>query len=350
MNKISSFFSENKTFVSLLIGCICLMALFVSVAIASGAWPGSDASSQILSALAGAVVAAIITLFLLLGQTSSEEKKERNTKIFEERLRIYQEFLHKLCDVVKDLKIEPEEEIELEFQVAYIAMHTSSESIMTISDQVRNIVVNIKKGESDSNEILSQLFIIADTFYKELYGKENDYNEDNRTRTIVNFNSILVAKEDLKRYENDQKESVIKSLSNKDLNLNERALLLQAKIDANGSKQWIWDGTTLVHEFYTDISEKTGNYIKSRNLIAIDMQPVHDYYEVTVFTRQNSEEQSKKMAEEIWGEFKPWKTTDKSRHLYMQIPLSKSDDEIASIMTKLLSDIRSYRNKTYKTH
>ena len=87
MNKINLFFRENKTFVSLLIGCLLLLTLFVSVATISGAWPGSDASAQILSALAGAVVAAIITLFLLLGQTSSEEKKERNTKVFEEKLR-----------------------------------------------------------------------------------------------------------------------------------------------------------------------------------------------------------------------------------------------------------------------
>ena len=128
MNKVNMFISENKTFLSLLVGCLVLLVLFVGVATGSGAWPGSDASSQILSALAGAVVAAIITLFLLLGQTSSEEKKERNTKVFEERLRIYQEFLHKLCDVVKDRRIEPEEEIELEFHVAYIAMHTSSVS------------------------------------------------------------------------------------------------------------------------------------------------------------------------------------------------------------------------------
>ncbi|MCR5850230.1 MAG: hypothetical protein K6G92_05915 [Bacteroidaceae bacterium] len=109
MKKIQTYIKENTTFVIILFICICLLAIFVSIATSSGAWPGTDASSQILSALAGAVVAAIITLFLLMGQTASEEKKDRNTKIFEEKLRIYQEFLRKLCDVVKDQKIAPEE-------------------------------------------------------------------------------------------------------------------------------------------------------------------------------------------------------------------------------------------------
>ena len=57
MGKFKSFYGENKTFVRLLIGCLFLLALFVGVATLSCSWPGSDASAQILSALAGAVVA-----------------------------------------------------------------------------------------------------------------------------------------------------------------------------------------------------------------------------------------------------------------------------------------------------
>ena len=350
MNKVYLFLTENKTFVSLLVGCIFLLVLFVGVATGSGAWPGSDASAQILSALAGAVVAAIITLFLLLGQTSSEEKKERNTKVFEERLRIYQEFLHKLCDVVKDQKIEPEEEIELEFQVAYIAMHTSSDSIKTISDQVRDIVVNIKKGDSDANEMLSQLFVIADTFYKELYGKSNDYNEDDRSNTIMNFNSILVAKEDIKQYESEQKEAVVNSLSGKTLNLEDRAKLLKAMINPNGSKQWIWNGTTLVHELYTDISEKTGNYIKSKNMIVIDMMPGSGEYVVCVFTRVNSEDKTRELAEGIWGvgKFNP-AANDRTRHVVCKMAYSDSNEVIAEEMQNILAKVKAYRDSNFKT-
>ena len=60
---------------SLLLGSVLLLLLFVVVATLSGAWPSSEISAQIMATLAGAVVTAIITMFLLMGQTSSEEKK-----------------------------------------------------------------------------------------------------------------------------------------------------------------------------------------------------------------------------------------------------------------------------------
>ena len=91
-------------------------------------------------------------------QKDKEKYRLLETKVFEEKLRIYQEFLRKLCDVVKDQKITPDEEIELQFQVSYIAMHTKSEAIKIISEQVRKIVVGIKNNEKDSNNMLSQLF------------------------------------------------------------------------------------------------------------------------------------------------------------------------------------------------
>ena len=329
MNKIMTYFNkENTTFVAILVVCVCLLAIFVAIATSSGAWPGTDASSQILSALAGAVVAAIITLFLLMGQTASEEKKERNSKIFEEKLRIYQEFLQKLCDVVKDQKITPEEEIELQFQVSYIAMHTSSNSINNISEQVKDIVEKIKRGESGCNEMLEQLFNIADTFHKELYVVKDDKKEDPaRSNTIDNFHSILVPKNDIDKYD--------------------LALQLKAKIHPNGSKQWIWNKSTLVHEYFTDISEK-GSYIKGKNTIAIDLL-IEEEYTIRVGTRKNDPKETEKVAIGIDGEFKPGNTTltGPHWHIHKQLPKSTSIDEIAHIMENLLEKVKNYRNRTF---
>lgn len=208
MNKIYSFFHENKTFVTLLIGCLCLLALFVGVATLSGSWPGSDASAQILSALAGAVVAAIITLFLLLGQTSSEEKKERNTKVFEEKLRIYQDFLHKLCDVIKDGRVTKEEACELKFQTAYITMHTQPERIKVISESVRKIIDttidsdDAEEGSTGKNDnLLKALFTIVEQFKAELY-TDSTQTVENVDRlygeAIDNFMSIAISDDDTK--------------------------------------------------------------------------------------------------------------------------------------------------------
>ena len=190
MGKFKSFFHENKTFVLLLIGCLILLALFVGVATLSGSWPGSDASSQILSALAGAVVAAIITLFLLLGQTSSEEKKERNTKVFEKKLEIYQEFLQCLYEVIKDGEVSEEEAIRLQFQTSYITMHTDSERIKVIAEKVHYIVSHL--GEDNNTGQIKALFNIVDEFRKELYLIVPSVQDENNIDGAINsFSSII---------------------------------------------------------------------------------------------------------------------------------------------------------------
>ena len=129
-----------------LVLCVCLFALLVIIAAISGTWPGKDVSAQFFSAISGALIAAIITLFLLKGQTEVEADREKDSIVFKEKLRIYQGFLRKLCDVVKDMEITPQEEIDLQFQVSYIAMHTDSVAIKTISEQVRDIVVDIRNN------------------------------------------------------------------------------------------------------------------------------------------------------------------------------------------------------------
>lgn len=276
----------------------------------------SDIWAQMFGAFIGAMITVIITLLLLKSQTSSEEEKERNSKVFEEKLRIYQEFLKKLCEVVKDMNIEKSKEIELEFQVSYIAMHTSYESLAEISKQVREIITAIKEGDSERNKMLKQLFVIADTFYKELYNNVNVYDDEKRQETIQNFNSIMFTAADIK--------------------LIKRAIELQKKINSNGAKQRIWKDTTLVYEFYTDKNKNTGNYI------VVDMIPKNDSYEVTVYKRNANEQQNKELAESLFGTYRP---TDENRHLFDSIALSKSNDEISMEVSKLLSDIKAYRDK-----
>jgi hypothetical protein len=290
MNKFKTFYGENKTFVRLLIGCLLLLALFVGVATLSGAWPGSDASAQILSALAGAVVAAIITLFLLLGQTSSEEKKERNTKVFEEKLRIYQEFLHCLYDVIKDGKVTKEEAIQLEFQTSYITMHTESDRIKDIAKQVKNIVdslndeyipsdtVNAAEKEARKNDVLMEnLFGIVNEFKKELYQTVPTYKDEiNSKESIKCFSSIIEAVEvektdkesnvsvtepsiDLKQNLSDFTDELIRHLS-----LNEEIWKVNSEVGDNG--------------IYLNIATK-GNEVGTRIILSYEDSGEH-YFQI----------------------------------------------------------------------
>ena len=345
------FTKGNSLFLALLLGSILLLLIFICVATFSGAWPGSDVSAQILSALAGAVVTAMITLFLLLGQTANEEKRDKNAKIFEEKLRIYNEFLQKLCSVVSDMSIDKKEEIELEFQVAQIAMHTSAQSINKISEQVSTIIRGIKNGENKNGEMLTELFEIADTFYEELYGAENAPDKS-RFPTIENFRAILIPKEKINDYENTQRQAVIDSLQGEErLTLTDRTKLLKAKIHNIGSKQWIYGRTTLVHEFYTDVDPGTNSYYSSQNQIAIDLVPdtSANIYRLTIFVRTWDLERIKSIAGAIWPDrtFKPWPEDEPCRLLYKEFPLYEKDDVIVREIETLLAQVKEYRDKTY---
>jgi hypothetical protein len=61
-----------------------------------------DLPSNFIAAFLGAVVTAIITVVLLAGQSSAEEVKERNVKVFEKKSTAFQEYIDKLWQVWED--------------------------------------------------------------------------------------------------------------------------------------------------------------------------------------------------------------------------------------------------------
>lgn len=309
-----------------------LLVTFILLAWISHAWLGTEIASQLFAAIAGAIIAAFITAILLRLQTQSQGEQEKESKVYEEKLRIYQEFLHKLNDIIRDNKIEKEEVIDLQFQVSYIDMHTSSEHIKEISEHVANIVKNINNPSEDFN-LLEEMFAINETFREELYKKKetnivDEKIKQNRTDAVDNFKSIAI-------YEQGNSKESIKAY--------ERIKTLKPKIEAQGFRQWIWKDTCLVHELYIDI--KDGTYIKSKNMIAVDFIPEGSDYLILVFNRQNKVEENRKLAEGIGLEFKPLENT--IRHLYKRIPQSTSDDDIVRIMAELLKKLKAYRDTKF---
>lgn len=324
----------------ILIVCVALFITFVSLACFSGAWPSTDFAAQILSALAGAVVAAIITLFLLQGQMASEEKKEKKSKIFEEKLSIYQDFMQELCEVVKDQKIDAEEEIRLQFQVASIAMHTSEDSILEISEQVKSIIWNIKEGDDNKKEMLGQLFTISDVFHKELYNNAPTFDDKKRMLTIQNFHIFLVKKAELNKYEEDSK---------KEIDFGNRIINIKSKIHAElCSRQWIYCNSVLVHDFYVERG-KRGGYIKSGNYIGIDLTPIAGKFVLNIFSRSWIPAETVKIIEGIGegSEIKKYPGLDESRHVLKVFDVADNDDDIASTISVFLEKVKRYRDNNF---
>ena len=67
------------------------------------------------AAVLGVIITAVITMILLRGQSDDDVERERAAK-FWRKLRIYQDYLHTLCDVIKDHSLSDEEKSALNFR------------------------------------------------------------------------------------------------------------------------------------------------------------------------------------------------------------------------------------------
>lgn len=162
----------------------------------------------IASAFLGAGATAWLTNILLSNQQAKEEEKEKNIKVYEEKLRIYQEFLHCLFEVINDGEVTKEEAFRLEFQTSYITMHTKSEHIKVIAEQVKEIITRLNdKGNpdektnaaetesKDNDRLMNCLFTIVEQFRIELYPIESSLMDENTKEAISAFSSIMDAVE-----------------------------------------------------------------------------------------------------------------------------------------------------------
>lgn len=141
----------------------------------------------------GAILTAIITVFLLSQQSKTEEVKERNSKIFEKKLEIYESFIKEIENLVKSEKISStgkdtntRDDIRaLIFQLANIKMHTKAENITKVFTDVSRLITILKQysdkevGCLNYNELTQCLFDIVHTFQHELYDNQLGFDKEN---------------------------------------------------------------------------------------------------------------------------------------------------------------------------
>jgi len=335
--------NENKLTPILYFTGIFLLIAFVILAWISHSWLETEIASQLFAALAGAIIAAFITSILLRLQTQSqakliegqaaiEQEKEKESKVYEEKLRIYQEFLKKLNDIIRDNKIEKEEVIDLQFQVSFIDMHTSSEHIKEISEHVANIVKNIK--EPDENfSLLQELFDINNTFREELYKKKEEMPDRNRQIAVTNFKSIEIYQ---------------KNNSNENIGTYERIKQLMQNINASGFRQWLYGNHTLVHELYLNYNGKAFRKQPWENSLCCDSVFNDDgTISILLFLRKNTKEATKELLQDtIWKDYQNLEITEYGRCEIKTFGKNDSDEAIIRFFEKtLLPKMIEWREK-----
>ena len=169
-----------------------LLCTFLFLAFFFDAWPSTVFLGEIFSSLSGAAIVAVITLLLLEGQTKSENEVQQNTAIFRKKLEIYQEFLKNLNVIVVKRKLSEEDKVNLQFQVAYISIHTDSKRLKTISEQVNSIIRKMELKNPINDNIYNELYQLSLEFHNELYNDKWDVGNDDMQSAIQNFSCLGV--------------------------------------------------------------------------------------------------------------------------------------------------------------
>ena len=236
-----------------------IMLLLLVAAVVCHLFGWKDAPFQFLAACLGAGVTVIITNLLLVEQTKQqaalqdkqihaqeelqnqakrmELRQIKETEQYKTKLLIYQEFLQKLFDAVKDFQLSDDEKLQLQFQTAFIAMHTKDEHVNKISKYTAAIVKGLCSEKKDNRtaynvkELQEQLFNIVRCFQEELYD-ELQNNDELRAGAATEFANIF---DSFESFGNDESLRISSDLNQ---GSNEDDLLIWNKLCERWNPEW----------------------------------------------------------------------------------------------------------------
>lgn len=203
----------------ILIGVIILVGV---IALFPQIFSSHELLFQIIAVVLSVVFTAIVTTSLLNGQTEADLKLQKQSKVFERKLEIYQQFLDKVRTVIEDGNITREEANDLQFSLSNIAIHTDSKDILAVIENVKTIIEHAdfqyKSEQSKGDEIPKALVEIVSILRKDLYS-DKDIIDDKDKEAIKDAFSDLVKGFD------DQVEKEVKDTSE---SINFDALIVNA--------------------------------------------------------------------------------------------------------------------------
>jgi hypothetical protein len=160
---------KNKLLIALAIFLAISLSIFVFSIIYEGEMP--KLVENINNSAIGAIFTAIITVFLLLGQTETEEDKERNVKVFEKKSELFNNFIEELWKVWEDRNITLEELSHLLKLVSKdIIPYTKPESAKSILNSLNAIAseVNTQENTANKKHMQSHIYAIINTLSEEI--------------------------------------------------------------------------------------------------------------------------------------------------------------------------------------
>lgn len=158
--------------------------------------------NRLYGSLIGVVLTAIVTVFLLQGQTQIQEKREKSVKVFEKKQLVYHDFLVHLNRILQDGKLaipergsdEPNELIELILQLGYIKLHAQEAHTRAITEQVTKILGILRQEQMQGvdsertfyKSLAEEIFLLVTIMRRDLYD-HNEQLDDSSEKLAANL-------------------------------------------------------------------------------------------------------------------------------------------------------------------
>lgn len=135
---------------------------------------------DINSGVIGAILTTIITLLLLSNQTESQENLTKVSVVYEEKLKIFNNFLQTLVECLEDGSLTVSETTKIIHNFSVLRIHISSINALKIENCLASIDNSFFYYDENSLPNLSKLIdiytIISNVFREELYGINTQSN------------------------------------------------------------------------------------------------------------------------------------------------------------------------------
>ncbi len=277
---------------SLIIAILLLILIYAGNKIKEWEW-----SPEVISALLGAAVVTAITYVLLKGQANSESDVEQMKRVFECRIKAYESFLDVLREVIIKNEVTSEDEKRLQFGVAVIGMHTSSNEMLRLSKNLKKIVQKIRLNEVVDGSIWFEIIDIVQLFHYSLYKEDVTEMNSEMKKAIRNFRGICA----------DENKELLEYLE---------SWLSQFNFDTHIAENCLFINIHIREEVYKTLKSKTGlkNSTPYRLYITLQIENSEDNKyngRIAIYSGKDRSKQ-KVMIETIYNNF--WKDHDPERN------------------------------------
>lgn len=204
-----------------LYGTVIFTVLFAVMSIIVRFFSVEELPAQVSGVLFQVAVTAIITVFLLNGQSATEEERDKSLRVFEKKQEVYHHFLDNFKQIIRDGKIaiqigeNHEENIDelkdLLFELGYIQLHTSEENTREIFAEVAEIIKLLNHFQSEGvcqqqqlpqfyAQLSQHLFKIISILKADLYGKDAKTVESETVKVLLESCDLFVQNGELDKY------------------------------------------------------------------------------------------------------------------------------------------------------